>query len=449
MAKFQALKGFRDFYPDEFAQRQHIFSAWREVAHKHGFEEYDAPPLESLELYKKKSGEEIVGQLYAFDDKGGRQVAMRPEMTPSVARMVAARWQSLPKPVKWFSIPQLFRYERPQAGRLREHFQFNADIFGDASPLADAQLLALTIDIFKALGLGPSDVELRVSDRRVLNSVLTNIGITDSDFASVYRVLDKFDRYELSDSIAALVSSGLSSAQIDAILAAIVRSRELTSSRGQFGSALADSHATPGFNAIGYYLSPLVTDYREWVTFDLTIVRGLAYYTGTVFEAFDRKGAFRAICGGGRYDDLLQSIGGVDGAAVGVGCGDVVLTELLLQRTHDFLKRRRVDWLVTAGIDGDASDTVRRLRELGFRADSAQNKRQGFGKSDMAQAKFLFVLDPDNRPQLFDSERGGRWSFSSPSAFIDLLEKEVRITGAMVTDDWIREKATAWSFSGL
>src|SRR5919112_4882943 len=162
-----ALPGFRDFYPQEFAERAHIMSTWREVARRYAFVEYDGPPLEPLELYTRKSGDEIVGQLYNFVDKGGRDVALRPEMTPTVARMVAARANALRKPVRWFSMPQLFRYERQQKGRLREHFQLNADIFGEPSETADAELLALAIDILRELGLTSDDVVARVSDRRL------------------------------------------------------------------------------------------------------------------------------------------------------------------------------------------------------------------------------------------------------------------------------------------
>ena len=171
-----ALPGFRDFYPDEFAQRAHIFGAWREVARRYAFVEYDGPPLEPLDLYAKKSGDEIAGQLYNFIDKGGREVALRPEMTPTFARMVAERANALRKPVRWFSIPQLFRYERAQRGRLREHFQLNVDIVGEVSELADAELLSVAISIMKELGLDASDVRARVSDRRLLNALLSAIG---------------------------------------------------------------------------------------------------------------------------------------------------------------------------------------------------------------------------------------------------------------------------------
>src|SRR6267142_4884593 len=190
----QGLPGFRDFYPDDLALRNHIFATWRRVAARYGFEEYDGPPLEPLDLYTQKSGDEIVGQLYEFTDKGDRRVALRPEMTPTLARMVGARAQALKKPIRWFSIPQLFRYERQQRGRLREHFQLNMDLIGEAGPLADAELLAAAIDIMRAFGFGPKDVQARISDRRVLRALLLGRGVTEAQLPPAYAAIDKADR---------------------------------------------------------------------------------------------------------------------------------------------------------------------------------------------------------------------------------------------------------------
>src|SRR6266436_975115 len=190
----KALPGFRDFYPEDLSLRNHIFATWRSVAARYGFEEYDGPPLEALEMYTQKSGEEIVQQLYSFRDKGDREVALRPEMTPTLARMVAARVQALKKPIRWFSIPQLFRYERQQRGRLREHFQLNMDIIGEAGPLADAELMAASIDIVRAFGLGPKDVQLRVSDRRVIRGLLLGRGLTESQLPTAFAVIDRSER---------------------------------------------------------------------------------------------------------------------------------------------------------------------------------------------------------------------------------------------------------------
>src|SRR5580765_2643615 len=190
----KALPGFRDFYPEDLSLRNHIFATWRSVAARYGFEEYDGPPLESLEMYTKKSGDEIVQQLYAFRDKGDREVALRPEMTPTLARMVAARVQALKKPIRWFSIPQLFRYERQQRGRLREHFQLNMDLIGEAGPLADAELMAAAVDIMRAFGLGPKEVRLRISDRRVLRALLLGHGVTEPQLPVAYAAIDKSER---------------------------------------------------------------------------------------------------------------------------------------------------------------------------------------------------------------------------------------------------------------
>src|SRR5436189_3809328 len=190
----QALPGFRDFYPEDLAFRNSIFATWREVARRYGFQEYDGPPLEPLELYTEKRGEATVQQLYAFEDKGGRKVALRPEMTPTLARMVGARAQALKKPIRWFSIPQLFRYERQQRGRLREHFQLNMDIIGEAGPLADAELIAATLDIMRAFGLGPQDVQARLSDRRVLRTLLLGSGLTEAQLPAAVEVVDKSER---------------------------------------------------------------------------------------------------------------------------------------------------------------------------------------------------------------------------------------------------------------
>src|SRR5437764_14335698 len=204
------LPGFRDFYPEEFAARTAILSAWRDVARRFGFVEYDGPPLEPLELYTRKSGDEIVGQLYTFRDKGDREVALRPEMTPSFARMVGARANALRKPIRWFSIPQLFRYERQQKGRLREHFQLNVDIVGEPDVTADAELLGVAIDIMREFGLSPDDVRARVSDRRLLRALLHRLGMTDEQQPAVFAVIDKIERQPRDVSAEKLEAAGMS-----------------------------------------------------------------------------------------------------------------------------------------------------------------------------------------------------------------------------------------------
>jgi histidyl-tRNA synthetase len=322
-----ALPGFRDFYPEQLATRNYLMSVWRDVARRYGFVEYDGPPLEPLDLYTKKSGDEIVGQLYSFTDKGDRQVALRPEMTPTLARMVAAKANALRKPIRWFSVPQLFRYERQQKGRLREHFQLNVDIIGEASVAADAELLAVAIDVMRALGLGPQDVRARVSDRRLLTALLSHVGVKKAELPAVLAAIDKAGR-EPRDATIEKVEKAVGSADAKRGVERLLKnSKDLTAIAKDFSKAPEIAEQITSMREYLGYLDALGVG--GWVDFDLSIVRGLAYYTGKVFELFDAKGEFRAICGGGRYDDLLSTIGGVDLPALGFGMGDVVLTELL------------------------------------------------------------------------------------------------------------------------
>jgi len=325
-----ALPGFRDFYPEQLATRNYLTGVWRDVARRYGFVEYDGPPLESLELYTKKSGDEIVGQLYAFTDKGGREVALRPEMTPTLARMVAAKANALRKPIRWFSIPQLFRYERQQRGRLREHFQLNVDIVGESSVAADAELLAVAIDVMRTVGLTARDVRARVSDRRLLTAILASAGVESNSMAAVFAAIDKAGREPREvtlDKIGKIVGVSKAHALIASLLE---KSTDLEAVAAQFGTAPPVAAEIAQMREYLRLLDALGVG--DWVDFDLSIVRGLAYYTGKVFELFDAKGELRAICGGGRYDDLLSTIGDVDLPALGFGMGDVVLSDLLRSR---------------------------------------------------------------------------------------------------------------------
>ena len=321
-----ALPGFRDFYPQELAERAFIMKTWRTVARRYAFVEYDGPPLEPLDLYTKKSGEEIVGQLYNFVDKGGRDVALRPEMTPTVARMVAARANTLRKPVRWFSVPQLFRYERQQKGRLREHYQLNVDIFGSPDVAADAELVACAVDMMRAFKLTSSDVVVRVSDRRLLQAYLASLAVPDDALPGVFAVIDKLDRTPGEVSAEKLAALGLSADAVTRIVD--IASATLADVQARVVGTPAAAHADEFQRYLAYSAALLGGD-ASWLRLDLSIVRGLAYYTGIVFELFDRSGEFRAICGGGRYDTLLQSLGGTDLPALGFGMGDVVLGELL------------------------------------------------------------------------------------------------------------------------
>ena len=364
-----ALPGFRDFFPSELAARSVIFATWREIARRYGFVEYDGPPLEPLELYTRKSGEEIAGQLYNFTDKGGREVALRPEMTPTLARMAGARANSLRKPVRWFSIPQLFRYERQQRGRLREHFQLNVDIIGEAGVTADAELLSVAVDIMRAFGLTPSDVVARVSDRRILQGYLGAIGVSESALAAVFAVIDKLDRQPRSVSEEKLAAAGVESGARERIMALPDATLD------DVAAVVVGTPTEEILNEFRAYLGYLeALGVAGWVKVDFAIVRGLAYYTGIVFELFDARGELRAICGGGRYDTLLRSLGGADLPALGFGMGDVVLGELLRDRALLPEPEAAVESWVAYSEEGgvrDAMTVASRLRARGKSAEYA------------------------------------------------------------------------------
>jgi len=303
----KCLSGFRDFYPDECRLREHIFQAWRESALAFGFHQIDGPPLEPLELYKKKSGDEIVNQLYHFVDKGEREVALRPEMTPTLARMAGAKHRDYKKPMKWFAIPQLFRYERAQRGRLREHFQWNCDILGETGLGAEVELLAVLDMALRKLGLSREDYVLRISDRLFWQEFLEKHQVPAEKHYGFFQVIDKIEREKPEETRAKLGDLA------DHVLAAI--------DKGQGNVRL--NEVLERCAAMGL---------ADVVQIDLRIVRGLAYYTGVVFEVHDRKGEMRAIAGGGRYDGLVKLIAGEELPAVGFGMGDVVLGEMLKDR---------------------------------------------------------------------------------------------------------------------
>jgi len=321
----ERLPGFRDFYPEPLPSRDagwsadvrhYIFDTWRSVARRYGFREYDGPPLEPLELYTTKSGDELVGQMFNFTDKGEREVALRPEMTPTLARMVAAHARNYKKPIKWFAIPQLFRYERPSKGRFREHFQFNADIFGETDPAADAELIALLIDSLRALKLTAADFVIRLSSRNAWHEFFER-GMRGAEHGTeqeyeFYQIIDKLEREEPAQSDSKLKALGFSLDAVNEFIAAAKPTAEL--------DVILNNLAARGLG--------------EFVKIDYNVIRGLAYYTGAVFEAFDKKGEFRAIAGGGRYDNLVKIISGgkVELPGLGFGMGDVVLTELLNAR---------------------------------------------------------------------------------------------------------------------
>jgi histidyl-tRNA synthetase len=316
----ERLPGFRDFYPEPLPHtdvwsataRQYIFDTWREMARRYHFREYDGPPLEPLELFTTKSGDEIVGQLYNFTDKGERSIALRPEMTPTLARMVAAHERQYKKPIKWFAIPQLYRYERQQKGRLREHFQFNADIIGENDASADAELIAMLIDTLRSFGLTEADFVIRLSSRNAWQEFFEKGKGNPAAAYEFYQVIDKLERTAPEETEKKLSVLGFSLAKVNQFIESGTPTAELAS--------ILENLEARGL--------------KNFVKVDYRVIRGLAYYTGVVFEAFDCKGDFRAIAGGGRYNNLVKLISGgkVDLPALGFGMGDVVLLELLKAR---------------------------------------------------------------------------------------------------------------------
>jgi histidyl-tRNA synthetase len=389
MAGFQSLPGFRDFYPEDFTRRQHIFRVWRQAASAFGFLEYDAPVLEPLELYKAKSGDEIEAQLFSFTDKGGREVALRPEMTPTVCRMVGARASALKRPIKWFSIAEFYRYERAQKGRLRAFHQLNADIFGEPGPEAEIELIALLIQCLAGFGLTKDDFIIRLSDRDLWFFYLEALDFNDAQSRSLLTVIDRFEKMgddafkgytethgplavDAKDKVLAFLRIK-SLAELEAALAPF-KSEKLAARLADWRKILA------GLAAMG------LTDF---ITVDLGVVRGLAYYTGFVFEAFDRKGDLRALAGGGRYNDLVKKLGGPDLPAVGFAIGDVTTGLLIEQRglTPGFVTASDVYVVIGGEAERKAAYAdIHALRVAGIRVDYPF-RELAFGKQFKAAAE--------------------------------------------------------------
>jgi histidyl-tRNA synthetase len=352
----QALPGFRDFLPDDCVRRNYVFARWREVARRYGFVEWEGPPLEATELYKKKSGAEIVEQLFNFTDKGEREVALRPELTPTLARVVAAHEREFKKPLKWFSIGQFFRYEKQQRGRLREHFQLNCDIIGETNLAADVELVALCIDTLRAFELTEKDFVVRISDREFWTDFFREKSVPAERWDALLQVIDKSAREpreeiaeklgDLADAVFATLKSGGNSTRLE--------------------------HLVEGLRARGL---------ADFVAVDVGIVRGLAYYTGIVFEVFDRGGKFRAIAGGGRYDNLISQLsdGTLSLPALGFAMGDVVLGELIkdVPRAREAMQKAmandsKIDVYVIIAKEQrrpDALAQIQQLRDRGHRVD--------------------------------------------------------------------------------
>jgi histidyl-tRNA synthetase len=376
------LPGFRDFLPSECAQRNYIFSIWREVARRYGFLEWDGPLLEATDLYRNKSGDEIVAQLFNFTDKGGREVALRPELTPSLARVIAAHEREFRKPLKWFAIPQCFRYERQQRGRLREHFQLNCDIIGDESPGADVELIALCIDLLRAFGFSAEEVVVRISDRAFWCEFLKKQKVPNEKWQETLQVIDKAEREPreataqklgaLANPIFEILEKGGESEKLNAVMTGL-RARGLA----------------------------------EFAQIDVRIVRGLAYYTGVVFEAFDRGGKLRAIAGGGRYDNLIAKLSddAVSLPALGFALGDVVLGELIsetaaarVRMEKALAQHRALDLFVVIAKEDrreQALQTIQQLRGGGRRVDyplAPTKIAKQFQSAEQLGARFVLIF---------------------------------------------------------
>ena len=391
----QGVRGTRDFYPEDMRLRNWLFDNFIAASLLHGFEEYDAPVLEHEELYTRKQGEEITKQLYNFQDKGERKVSLRPEMTPSLARMVMSRAGSLPMPIKWFSIPQCWRYERTQRGRGREHYQWNVDIWGTTELSADAELISVIVTFFEELGLTSEDIVIRISSRKVLEEVLGSLGVEGDLFAKTCIIVDKMDKLPsevIEEQLSDLGHSSEVIAKIQSVLG-IKDIDKLANTLGKESAAIME--LTTLFDLVDSY------GMSEWLQFDASIVRGLAYYTGSVFEAHDREGKFRAICGGGRYDNLLSTLGGKDLPATGFGFGDMVIMELLEEKNL-------IPELIS-GVDDIVLPLSQDLRDIAVRVAAAlrlsdrtvdlvledKKMKWAFKHAERVGAKRLVLLAPD------------------------------------------------------
>lgn len=402
MAQFQSLPGFREFYPDAFARRNHVFRVWRQTARSFGFQEYDAPVLEPLELYKAKSGDEIEAQLFSFTDKGGREVALRPEMTPTVCRLVGAKANALKRPIKWFSIAEFYRYERAQKGRERAFFQYNCDIFGEPGPEAEIELIALLVQSIRAFGLGAQDFYVRLSDRNLWFYYLEALGFDDAQTRSILSAIDKYEKVGDAAFAAFTEAHGALDPERKEKILSFLKVKSLAAleetlanvAGDKIGGRLADwRKLLGGLSAMGL---------AEFIEVDFGVVRGLAYYTGFVFEAFDRKGELRAIAGGGRYDDLVQKLGGPALPAVGFAIGDVTMGLLLEQRGLMPAFTNATDIYVVIGA-GEAEreaafGDIHALRADGFRVEYPL-KDLAFGKqfkaATEAGAKLALIYGGD------------------------------------------------------
>ena len=382
---FEPPRGMRDFYPEDMAWRSRVFDAFRAAGEAAGFRQYDACVVESYELLARKAGEEVGEQIYHFFDKSERHLALRAEMTPTLARMVAQRQKELSFPLKWTTIAQCFRYERMTKGRKREHYQWNLDIIGEDSVLAEVEVIGAACDALRRMGLSSTDFKVHVSSRKFLGELLAKSGIAADRHAQVFLALDKRGKMPDAEIAAMLKDGGLSDAEIEATFA-IMETK--------------DYSACP--ELVELFRLAEIAGFADCLEFDISVIRGLSYYTGVVFECFDTKGEFRAIFGGGRYDNLLTTIGGEPTSAVGLGFGDVVVTELLKARLGEDAAAARkgvaIGFMFPEQRDAAVS-LAARLRKSGECVDLAlrsQKPKKFFSHAAESGAAQAVFLGPDD-----------------------------------------------------
>lgn len=396
MASFAPPKGMRDFYPEDHRARKALFEAWCMAGRQWGFETYDAPVVETLELLERKAGEEIAEQIYTFEDKGGNRLALRPELTPSLARMIIARQGGFGFPLKWSAIAQCFRYERMQRGRKREHFQWNLDIVGEPSILAEAEVIGAAVGALRQLGLTEQDFQVRVGSRAMLAELMKQAGVREERLMACYMALDKRDKIGEEAVAEMLGEAGLEGSSRHRVLE-VTRAADFHEAARQVGP---DHPSALQVRELFDLVEPL--GLQPYLTFDLGVIRGLGYYTGIVFEAFDTERKLRAIFGGGRYDNLLSDLGGQTMPSVGLGFGDVVVMELLADRGKSPAGERTIAYAVgfmdEAASRRMALEITRGLREAGRACDlgmHAEKARKFFNRANRIGARHAVYIGPE------------------------------------------------------
>jgi len=410
--KIQAVRGMRDFYPDQMALRNWLTDIWRTVSRRHGFQEYDSPILEYLDLYQAKSGDEIVEQLFHLTDRGGRELALRPETTPALARMISARANALARPIKWFSISRCCRAERPQRGRTREFFQWNLDVVGTDDLLADAECILTGADCLRQIGLHAQDVVIKISDRRLIAAIFEHLALPADRHQAAFAVLDKATRLS-PEALAELWSESIGKAIPFAQVEPLLHIRTRADLQSTNWSVLNDPAVARHLERVDQLFALLdrfgVGDYCD---FDARIVRSFAYYTGPVYEAFDRAESLRALLGGGRYDNLLAVLGGPRMSGTGMGMGDVVILELLSDLKRLPATDQGVDIFL---VDADP-ELFDRLLQL-----AGELRRSGFG------CQFSYKRQSVSKQLAAASARGARRCA--------ILGQETRLQNAVTVKD--------------